>query len=177
MEKARMRDWEYEPSPWVREICKYWWIGFILAIALGAANACDSGSWPKPTSLCANIQTSTDTTLIPQSLAREEKPCISADSQYTGDETEYAEELQDQPGGRIPPAIIRGKTNTRFQYSSMSDIPIYVYYHYAKPWIAKHRDQILKYAPKLVQVIVKWNEEKNYILAASPAAIKVLRKK
>src|SRR5579864_7328761 len=84
-------------------------------------------------------------------------------------ETEYPEEIQDQPAGRIPPRTMRGKVNERFQWSSMSDIPVHVYLKYIKPWMEKHQDQIIKYAPKVLQDAIKIYREKNYIIAAIPA--------
>lgn len=91
-------------------------------------------------------------------------------------QTEYPESVADCASMRVPCATIRGVTNQRFQWSSMSDIPLYAWQHHIKPFIEKHQDQILKYLPKVIQTAIKINQEKNVILAAIPVWLKVLKK-
>jgi hypothetical protein len=87
------------------------------------------------------------------------------------------QDVADQASERIPTATHTGIVNTRFQWPPGAlDIPLYVYQRHLKPWIEKHQEVILKYAPKVIQYAWKIYQEKNYFIAAVPGVLKVLKK-
>lgn len=108
-------------------------------------------------------------------------PSLAGQSAGSSDSPRYIcdeQDVSELPGGRIPPACIRGKTNDRFQWSSFADIPIYVWSRYHKKvddWIIKHQQQILKYAPRVIQYALRWRQEYEAIIAA-PIVMRLLKK-
>ena len=88
-----------------------------------------------------------------------------------------ATDWADQASERIPTPTHTGVVNTRFQWmpGPMVILDIAEHYH-VREWLNHHQDVILKYLPKVIQYAAKWNQEKNYILALIPAAMKILHK-
>lgn len=91
------------------------------------------------------------------------------------------QEVWEEPGGRIPPQCILGRTfgdkpgEFRWMPGPLIILDIAEHYH-VREWLNRHQDVILKYLPKVIQYAAKWNQEKNYILALIPAAMKILHK-
>ena len=88
--------------------------------------------------------------------------------------------ITDQASERIPCETVTGKVNNRFQMPpGATDIPAYLWKKYHKrvdAWIVAHQQVILKYAPKIIQYIVNYQSEKNYILATIPLILKYVHK-
>jgi hypothetical protein len=78
----------------------------------------------------------------------------------------------------VPSEVETGVVNQRFQWSSLSDIPLYVWRTYHKrvdDWIIKHQQMILKYAPRVIQTALRWRQEYEAILA-SPIVVRLMKK-
>ena len=79
--------------------------------------------------------------LIPLILSLHNSPVIK---QSLITEDEYAQRVQDEPCGRIPPATMRGVTCVCKTYPpSLLDIAPYLYTKRVKPWIATKINQLM----------------------------------